>query len=123
MKLLQQASSICDVFHVSLLELYVSDGHTALEPTPPIEIDGTEGYELKEILPREYRHVTMHYRVKYNRYSAKQSEWLLAENLAHAQDKVSEFHALHLNQPKPAGLKTQSHFSAVRHNTNTAKSM
>jgi hypothetical protein len=39
LKLSQQTGSIHDVFHVSLLEPYLSDGCTAPEPPPPIEID------------------------------------------------------------------------------------
>ncbi len=50
LKLLQQAGSIHNVFHVSLLELYISDERTASKPLLPIEIDGEEDYELEEIL-------------------------------------------------------------------------
>jgi hypothetical protein len=49
-KLLQQAGSIHDIFHVSLLELYVSDRHPAPVLLSPIEIDCKEEYELEEIL-------------------------------------------------------------------------
>ncbi len=42
LKLSQQVGSIHDVFHVSLLEPYVSDGRRAPEPPPPIEVDGEE---------------------------------------------------------------------------------
>jgi hypothetical protein len=37
-----------------LLEWYVSYGHTAPKPPPPIEIKGKKGYELEEILQNEY---------------------------------------------------------------------
>jgi hypothetical protein len=50
LKLSQQASSIHDVFQVSLLKPYVSDRRTAPKYPPPIEIDGEEEYELEEIL-------------------------------------------------------------------------
>ncbi len=103
LKLLQQAGSIHDVIHVLLLELYVSDGRTAHEPTPPIAIDGDEEYKLEEIFQSDYKYGTLQYRVKYKGYLAEQSEWLPAENLAHAQAMVCEFHALHPNQPKPVG--------------------
>jgi hypothetical protein len=97
LELLQQAGSIQDVFHVLLLEPYVSDGHTAPKPLPHIEIDGEEQYRLEEILQSEYRYGTLRYHVKYNENSVKQSKWLPVENLAHAQDMVSKFHASHLN--------------------------
>ncbi len=50
MWLSQQVGSIHDVFHVSLLEPYVSNGRRAPKPLTPIEVDGEEEYELEEIL-------------------------------------------------------------------------
>jgi hypothetical protein len=67
------------------------------EPSPSIEIDGKEEYELEDIRQSEYRFNTLHYCVKYKGYSAEQSEWLLAENIAHAQDMVCKFHTAHTN--------------------------
>jgi hypothetical protein len=108
LKLLQQVGSIHDVFHVSLLELYVSDGRRALEPPPPIEVNGEEEYKLEEILWSAYRYIAFCYCIKYKGYSVEESEWLPAENLAHAQDMVCEFHSQHLNQPRPLGWGTRS---------------
>ncbi len=64
-KLSQQAGKSYDVFHVLLLEPYVSNGHTASKPLPSIEIDGKEEYKLEEILQSKYRYGTLHYRIKY----------------------------------------------------------
>ncbi len=50
LKLSQQVGSIHNVFHISLLEPYVSAGHSASEPPPPIEVDSEEEYGLEEIL-------------------------------------------------------------------------
>ncbi len=50
LKPLQQAGSTYEVFHVLLLELYISNWRTVLKPLPPIEIDGEEEYKLKKIL-------------------------------------------------------------------------
>jgi hypothetical protein len=121
LQLSQQAGSIHDIFHVLLLELYVFDGLTALEPPPPIEIDGEEEYELEDILQSEYRYGTLQDRMKYKRYSAEQSEWLPAENLAHAQDMVHELHALHSCQPKPVGWGTRSHPGTGRPDANATR--
>jgi hypothetical protein len=121
LKFSQQAGSIHDVFQVSLLKPYVSDGRTAPEPPPPIEIDGEEEYELEEILQSEYRYGTLQLCVKYKRYLAEQSEWLPAENLAHAQDMVREFHASYPSQPKPVCWGTCSHPGAGRQDTNAAR--
>jgi hypothetical protein len=49
LKFLQQAGRIHNIFYVLLLELYISDGHTAPEPLLPIEIDSEEKYKLEEI--------------------------------------------------------------------------
>ncbi len=107
LKLLQEVGNIHDVFHVSLLEPYVSDGRTA-EPPPPIELDGQEEYELEAILQSGYRRGVFCYLVKYKGYGPEESEWLPAENLANAQDMVREFHLSHPNQPKPPGSGTRS---------------
>jgi hypothetical protein len=50
LKFSPQAGSILDVYHVSLLEPYVSNGRTVPEPTPPIKIDGENEYELEEVV-------------------------------------------------------------------------
>ncbi len=121
LKLSQQAGSIHDVFQVSLLEPYVSNGPTAPEPPLPFDIDGEEEYELELILQSEYRYGTLRYCIKYKGYFAEQSEWLLAENLAHAQDMVREFHASHPNQPKPVGWGTRSRPGARHRDADAAK--
>jgi hypothetical protein len=61
LKLSQQIGSIHDVLHVLLLEPYVSDGHSAPRPPPPIEVDGEEEYELEEILQSAYRYKSFCY--------------------------------------------------------------
>jgi hypothetical protein len=61
LKLLQQVGSIHDIFHVLLLELYVSDGRTLPEPPLPIEMDSEKEYKLEEIIQSEYRYSTLHY--------------------------------------------------------------
>jgi hypothetical protein len=108
LKLLQEVGNIHDVFHVSLLEPYISDGRTAPEPPPPIELDGQEEYELEAILQSGYRRGVFRYIVKYKGYGPEESKWLPAENLANAQDMVREFHLSHPNQPKPPGSGTRS---------------
>jgi hypothetical protein len=100
LKLLQEVGNIHDLF------LVFFDERTAPEPPPPIELDSKEEYELGAILPNGYRHGVFRYLVKYKEYGPEESEWLLAENLANAQDMVREFHLSHPNQPKPPGLGT-----------------
>jgi hypothetical protein len=59
LKLLQKAGSIHDDFHISLLELNVSDGGTVPVAPPPIVIDGKEEYKIMKILQREYMYDTL----------------------------------------------------------------
>ncbi len=93
--------NIHDVFHVSLLEPYVSDGQRAAEPPPPIEVEGAAEYEVEEILRSGYRRGVFRYLVKWKGYSADEAEWLPESRLEHAQDLVREFHEAHPTQPKP----------------------
>jgi hypothetical protein len=51
----------------------------------------------------------------------KKGTSLPAENLAHAQDMVCEFHALHPNKPKPVGWGMRSRPGTGRQNTNAAR--
>jgi hypothetical protein len=74
LKLLQEVGNIHDVFHMSLLEPYVSDGRTAPEPPPPIELDFQEEYELEAILQSCYRRGVLRYLVKYKGYGPEESE-------------------------------------------------
>ncbi len=107
MKLLQEIGYINNVFLVSLLEPFISDGHTAPEPPPPIEADSQEEYELEAILHSGYRREVFRYLVKYKGYGLDESKWLPAENLANTQDMVCKFHLSHLNKPKPLGWGTR----------------
>jgi hypothetical protein len=66
--LLQIASGIHNVFHVSLLELCVSDRHTVTEPPPSIEVDSEEKSELEVILQSEYKYGTLCNCVTYKGY-------------------------------------------------------
>ncbi len=55
LRLLQDVRNIHDVFHMSLLELYFSDKHTAPDLLLRIELYIHEKYELKAILESDYR--------------------------------------------------------------------
>jgi hypothetical protein len=108
LKLSQQVGSIHDIFHLSLLEPYISDGQRAPKPPPPIEADSKEEYKLKEILQSAYKYNAFCYHIKYKAESAEESKWLPAENLRYAQDMVCKFCKLHSNMPKSPGWGTRS---------------
>ncbi len=94
---------------------------TAPKPLPLIKIDSKKEYKLKKILKSEFRYCTLRYYVKYKQYSAKQSKWQLAENLAQAQDIVLEFHSLHPSQYLPASWGMHSFPGAGCQNVNAAR--
>ncbi len=97
----QQVGNIHDVFHVSLLEPYVSDRRRAAEPPPPIEVEGVAEYEVEEILHSGYRRGVFRYLVKCKGYTADEAQWLPDSHLEHAHDLFREFHESHPMQPKP----------------------
>jgi hypothetical protein len=86
-----------------LLKPYVSDGRSALESPPPVEVACEEEYKLAETLQSAYWYNVFCYWVKYRRYTIEESKWLPAENLTNAPDMVYKFYAAHPNQPKPLG--------------------
>jgi hypothetical protein len=71
-------------------------------------VAGKEEYEVEKILQSAYKYYALCYRVKYRESSEKESDWLLAENLANAPDIVHGFHTAHPNQTKPPGWGTRS---------------
>jgi hypothetical protein len=114
LNLSQQVANIHDVFHVSLLEPYVSEGQRAAKPPPLIEVEGAAEYEVKEILCSGYRHCVFRYLVKSKGYLADEAEWLPESRLEHAQDLVRESHESHPMQSKLPhwGLRSQPTKSA-----------
>jgi hypothetical protein len=101
LKLSQQVGNIHNVFHVLLLEPYVSGKQRAAEPPPPIEVEGAAEYEVEEILRSGYRRGVFRYLVKWIGYSADKAERLPESRQEHAQDLVREFLESHPTQPKP----------------------
>ncbi len=97
----QQVGNIHDVFHLLLLEPYVSDRHRAAEPPPPIEVEGAAEYKVEEILHSGYRHGVFRFLDKWKGYLADKAKWLPENRLEHAQNLVHEFHESHPKQPKP----------------------
>jgi hypothetical protein len=75
-----------------LLEPCVSNRPTVPEPPLFIEVDSEKEFKLKEIIQSKYMFNVLCYYMQYKVYSAGQCEWLPAENLAHVQDMVHEFH-------------------------------
>src|SRR6267154_1965864 len=100
--------SVHPVFHVSQLETATPNiiPNRFQPPPPPIEVDGEPEYEIAEILDskvdRRRRHCQLLYLVRWAGYEGTNEEtsWLLATELGHASELVSDFHAAY---PAKAG--------------------
>ena len=97
------------VFHVSQLEPATPNsipGRTQ-PPPPPVEVDGEPEYEISEILDskidRRRRSCQLLYLVRWAGYEGTDEEtsWILATELGHAQELVSDFHRTYPGKPGP----------------------
>ena len=97
------------VFHVSQLEPATPNsipGRTQ-PPPPPVEVDGEPEYEISEILDskidRRRRSCQLLYLVRWAGYEGTDEEtsWILATELGHAQELVSDFHRTYPDKPGP----------------------
>jgi hypothetical protein len=96
------------VFHITQIEpATVNRFPGRTEPPPaPIELDGEMEYEVSEILSSKLdqrRKEPLMYLIKWTGYEGTDDEtsWVLAADLEHAPDLVSEFHRQYPNMPGP----------------------
>ncbi|CDO77965.1 hypothetical protein BN946_scf184971.g15 [Trametes cinnabarina] len=97
------------VFHVSQLEPAtpnVIPGRVQ-PPPPPVIVDGEPEYEISEILDskldRRRKTCKLLYLVRWAGYEGTDEEtsWILATELGHAQELVSDFHQTYPDKPGP----------------------
>ena len=100
--------AIHPVFHVSMLESSTPNLFPAREaiPEPPVILDGELEYEISEILDSKIdkRHkCKLQYLIRWMGYEGTEEEtsWLLASELGHASEVVSDFHQAYLEKPGP----------------------
>ena len=76
-------------------------------PPPSVEINGDIEYEIAEILDlkidRRRRHCNLLYLVRWAGYEGTDEEtsWMLATELGHASEIVTEFHSAYPAKPGP----------------------
>ena len=97
------------VFHVSMLE--PAHSNVILErtqsPPPPVKIDSKLEYEISEILDSKIdkcrKHCNIVYLVRWASYEGTDEEtsWILAKELGHASEIVTDFHKVYPNKPRP----------------------
>jgi hypothetical protein len=81
------------VFHVSLLELYKSDGRIR-PPPPPIELEGALEYEVEAIerhRTTEHKRPKTSYFVVWKAYGPEHNSWEPEANVANAPEKITEY--------------------------------
>ena len=109
LRLPNQLRGVHPVFHVSQLEPHHPNSFTdrIQPPPPPIVIDGETEYEISEILDSKIdnrrRTCKLLYLVRWSGYEGTDEEtsWVLASELDHALDAVSDFHLRYPSKPGP----------------------
>ncbi len=91
------------VFNESLLTPYIPPhfpNQQPPQPPPPEIVDGSEEYEVKEILDSRFHRKQLQYLVKWRDYPSKENTWEPERNLKHAQDEITIFHNSHPSAPR-----------------------
>ena len=109
LRLPQHLRSIHPVFHVSQLEPQKPDviPNRTQPPPPPIAVDGELEYEIAEVLDSKIdnrrRTCKLLYLVRWSGYenTDEETSWVLATELEHAQEVVTDFHARYPSKPGP----------------------
>jgi hypothetical protein len=96
------------VFHVSMLEPSIPNSvlNCIQPPPPPVIIDEEPEYEISEILDSKLdkrRACKLLYLVQWSGYEGTDEEtsWILANELGHASEIVSEFYFHYPSKPGP----------------------
>ena len=90
------------VFHIRLLEPVTSStpipGHIRPEP-PPIDIEGQEEWEVKEIVDSRHYRNQLQYLVHWTGYH--ENTWQPWFDLTHTSDLIQRFHIRNPQKPSP----------------------
>ena len=90
---------IHNVFYVSLLEPCKLSTEGTVPSPPPIEVNGEEEYEVKEILDSRVRHHKLQYLIKWLGYPDLDNEWVPKGHVAGSKELVDLFHRLYSEKP------------------------
>ena len=99
---LPESMKVHPVFHVSLLEPYKTldiQGRRQT-PSPPIEVDNNDEFEVEEILDSRRRRNKLEYLIHWRGYDISERTWEPSRNLANASAKVRAFHQRHPSKPR-----------------------
>ena len=100
---LPPSMKIHPVFHVSLLEPYKASSipGRSQAPPPPVEVEGTEEFEVSEILDSRIIRRKLEYLVHWQGYDISERTWEPAANLRHAPEMIQDFHRQYPQKPSP----------------------
>ena len=109
LRLPEHFKAVHPVFHVSQLELAHPNviPSRIIDPPPPVVIDGEPEFEISEILDSkiDQRRKTckLLYLVRWEGYEGTDEEtsWILASELNHTKELVSDFHKAYPQKPRP----------------------
>ena len=90
------------VFHVSLLEPYVSNTipNRVVAPPPPVILDESEEFVVSEILDSRIFRGKLQYLVQWEGYGPSDNSWEPAVNVQNSPDLVASFHTRYPNKPR-----------------------
>jgi len=100
---LPPSMAIHNTFYISLLEPYQDNRFPSQikEPSPPIQIEGEDQYELDEIIDSRFHYNKLQSRAKWEGYSPEHDRvWYPAENFNHAEHTVQRFHRRYPGKPR-----------------------
>ena len=99
---LPPALRVHDVFHVDHLSPYKGNKINGQEvpPPEPVTVEGEEEYKVDHIRDSKLFGCTLKYLVCWKGYGEGEDTWEPSKNLAHALDKVKEFHSLNPGAPR-----------------------
>ena len=95
-----------DVFHVSLLELYL-DWFEKNEISLSLDVKSEIHLEMKKILNSRQFKTKLQYRVKWKEYSKLDNQWINVENMR-ADELISEFHIKYSNKSNKSREREKS---------------
>ena len=92
---------IHNVFHVSLLEPFESrEGDQTPQPRP-LEVDGSNEWEIEHVLDAKTSQGQLQYLVKWVGWSDAYNEWVPARNMGNAEDAIATYHQRYPRDKEP----------------------